>query len=383
MTKTIDSENTVLTKVRMDRTEFREPVSPFPLVEGFANPHLAKPVGREGEYIAVANLNGTVIIVNANGQVVRFETDTYVNDLALLSANETAFIAFATPEAVKVLDFNWNNPPSDSVARCARRLEGHDGRVTAVTLFRDVSTPALSGLEDVNGLKLFVVSGDERGNIHRWGDRGLRYLGAVRAHRKTVHYAHASIARDGQQVFVTASDDRDVLVHRQNSEQLYARFNAHVGWVEQIVAVEFGGILEHLVVTDRVGTMVWDVEAQRVISRFRGRPRMDVAVYRDLNAGVIVAAGTDDGVSIACHSRLHHLQTAEPGMLRGLSLSNAGSLPVVWLGVNDRLCSYELDGDVCQRVYQFPANVLRLKAWKNGRRMLILLENGSVWMMKC
>jgi hypothetical protein len=205
-------------------------------------------------------------------------------------------------------------------------------------------------------------------------------MGTVRAHRKTVHYIHASMTQDGHPVVVTASDDREVVMHRLDSQQAYARLNAHVGWIEQVLAVELGGVLEHLVVTDRVGTMVWNVQDQRVISRFRGRPRIDVAVSRDPMSGVIVAVGTDEGVIIAHRSRL---QPVRSGMFRAVSLSNGGSSPIVWLAIDDRLCRYEVEGGALQGRYEFPANILRLKAWKNESRMLSLLENGSIWMMEC
>jgi hypothetical protein len=111
------------------------------LLDRFPKPHLLKCLGREGEYIAIANLYGTVIIVNASGQVVRLETGMDILDIALLDTTETTLMALATSEGVLVFDFNWNNPPSFSVTQHATRLEGHDGRATGVVIFPGARPP--------------------------------------------------------------------------------------------------------------------------------------------------------------------------------------------------------------------------------------------------
>ncbi|MBV9495542.1 MAG: hypothetical protein JOZ54_14935 [Acidobacteria bacterium] len=331
-----------------------------------AKPHLLEPLGVRPERMAVAYLDGLVVIVDGDGNTIDFNAGADVLDVALLDSTDATVAAVATPYGVAV---------SQLGVACARTatLTGHDGRVTGVALF-----PVYTYDER----QVLIASADERGNVYRWGGRELRLLTSARIHRKTVHTLRSSMLRGGLPIFITASDDRDIVLHDAYSEHVYARLSSHVGWIEQIRPIECEGALKSIVVADRVGIMVWDVDTQRIAWRFRGRPRTAVAAMLDRSGEVIIAAGTDQDIVLARRNSIERLRLGDRVPLRAVALSHVLGTPVLWTAATNRLEGYDLEGRPLHVAYELPAPVLQLQSWTDTGGMLCTLEGGAIWSIR-
>jgi len=338
-----------------------------------------KSVGVTSECIAIGYRDGTCAIIRPNEHVTLFDAHTDIIDITMASDLAATTIALATPSAAIVFDCNLDESRCRNPLQVGTRLDGHEGRVTGVAL-----NPYSFASREIGSAQPFLISADERGNVHRWR-RGIGNSPreTTRVHRKAVHHLGIYTMPERGRAFITASDDRDIVVHALDEDRVDHRLNAHVGWIEQVLSVEDESILQFLVIADRVGVAVWDIQTKRVILRFRGRPRMEVVALSDPER-VLVAAGIDDSVLIARPGCLRRVDLGRlSGGVRAVSLSTVARKVVLWVAIEDLVIARDVATERIMGQRRFPANILRMKAWKRASGVLVILEDGSNWILRC
>jgi hypothetical protein len=247
-------------------------------------------------------------------------------------------------------------------------LEEHDGRATGVDLF---------GAE---GVPTWIVSADERGNVLRWDAKARTRPFRERIHRKSVSRLVATRLADGRDAILTASDDREILIHAVSPWEVVARLSAHAGWVEQAVPISRAGALWGIATVDRVGLTVWEAETGFAVGRVPGKAMADLAACWHPSTGVYVSFTTQDAVVLWSKQGLNSIPLPARGTVRAsaIAIDPSGRLAVV-AAVGDTV--FQSDGRMgfVDAGVRFPAAVLRWLQWSNVTGALAVLEDGSLW----
>ena len=325
-----------------------------------AGAHLVALVALDLEFIAVAYLDGSVELIGKHGQryTARFENDVIAVSIFFLESVPTLVVAL--PDVVSLMQ----------IPHLRRRnvvLPGLEGRLTTTTVAGDVEEP-------------IIVSADERGNAYRWTVRG-EVLGVTRHHRKAIHYlAPIRTGADKTNAFITASDDRDVVLHRASDGEVISRCRDHVGWVEAVLPVDSEGVVRFVLASDRVGTQVWEVPSGFLHARLPVRPAGPLdAVW--IGSELVVAIGAQKGtVFIWRLSGLRQYRLPTQDDIRGVALVPEGDGAVsLRIGVG-RSVFVEGDSDVIEsECHRFPCSILRWQLWADRSGGIVVLEDGSMW----
>ncbi|MCB9609570.1 MAG: hypothetical protein H6716_23465 [Polyangiaceae bacterium] len=310
-------------------------------------------------------------MATAGGLEHRFDAGTDVADISVAGVGRDLRIAVATPTAAVVFDAAHG---TDALRHeSTLRLCGHDGRVTGVFL----SEPK----DSRDPHRTLLVSTDERGNLHRWRADGT-HADCTRIHRKAVGHVRCARPTKGAPFLVTGSDDRDVVVYDLGAGQVRARLSAHAGWTEHLVPIVSALEFEFLVVTDRVGAVVWDVPGERVVERVRGRATCaPVGLHIEGKTPALVFA-TADSLVLWRDGRVERFAPPVGEEIRGVALAVPGSdAPVLRIAAGDGVYVREQDGHLV-RTTTLRAPVLRWLPWQDGSGAVVALLDGSLWSLE-
>lgn len=325
--------------------------------------HLVKTFEGSPGWTAIGYLDGRMEIVAGDHQRWSLDVKGNILDADIATRSGRTLVGIATSESALIFELRASGPQE------LANLTGHEGRVTAIALGAEPRAPHCP-----------IVSTDERGNIHIWDPVKFMRLASKRLHRKAVHTLHCStLASNGGAVLLTGSDDRDLVVFNLDSSVEVRRLNSHFAWVEQVRVPLGAQSLRWVVVVDRVGTIVWDVDTGRPVARVRGRPTASVAALEHPSTGMIVAIPGRTEVAVWSPETFLRLPTRTGGEVSAATLTRRGAKSALWwaegatihstcVGIASGLSTHDLPGPVSQ-----------IAPSPGGSGIDCILEDGSMW----
>jgi hypothetical protein len=313
------------------------------------------------EIAAIADVKGRVFLVDSTGNV-RFESTYHdVADVALMQSEQSTLLAIAESAGVTLVhDLDGE--------RKVDRLAKHEGRATGVALFGSEVMPT------------WIISADERGNVIRCGASNRQSVAFRRLHRKAVSRLVATRLADGRDAFLTASDDRDVLVCEVASGNVIARFSSHAGWIEQAVPLSHGQFLWGVAVVDRVGLTIWEVETGLAAGRVTGKATANLATIWHPAIGSIVSFATPDAVALWSLEGINSIAQPTRDAVRASAIAtDSRGQTIVMAAAGNTILHCTSDTGFVDTGIRFPAPVLQWLPWESTSGALVVLEDGSIW----
>lgn len=318
-------------------------------------------IDSDQEMAAVGYLDGVVLVLGHDGLRRTISVGSDVADVALLRCRGEPLLAVASLDTVRILD-------NDGGTRSL--LRGHEGRATGVVWFG--GDPGL------------MVSSDERGHVYRWPGDTVESSGSIgartRVHRKAIHALVASRWPDGRDVFITASDDREVIVHDARRDDVLRRFSAHAGWVEQVIALERRGVLDALAVIDRVGLTVWDVATGAPRTRVHVHAATSLAAPWGVPHRDHVAVGGSHGEAVSwAGGRARRVTHPRGGEVKAVAfLGNGARRPRLCLVDGGRVWTEDGGGSFGEIDAGLPSPIVGCEPWPNSDGLLLITADGAL-----
>jgi hypothetical protein len=226
----------------------------------------------------------------------------------------------------------------------------------------------------------WIVSADERGNVLRCNAVARTSVAPRRLHRKAVTRLVATRLADGRDAFLSASDDRDVLVCEVAGGEVVARFASHAGWIEQAVPLSHGQRLWGVAVVDRVGLTIWEVETGLAAGRVTGKATADLATVWHPAIGSVVSFATPDAVVLWSLQGINSIAQPARDVVRASAIAaDSKGQPTVYAAAGRTILHYEGGNGFVDTGIRFPAPILRWLPWKSTSGALVVLEDGSIW----
>lgn len=313
------------------------------------------------ETVAFADIARNVLFVDENLNVLYERVTGDLADIEVVSFKRSKTLAFAEPDCVTLVHLEEGQ-------RRVEHLGGHEGRVTGLALFHNQETLT------------WVVSVDERGNALRWNATVATSPTSQRIHRKAVSKLFAARLADGRDVFLTTSDDRQVVICDVASGEVITRLTSHAGWVEQIVPLCQAGYLWGIAVVDRIGLTIWDAKTGLAIGRVFGKSTAAVASFWHPSCGTLVAFTTPDTVALWSLNGITFIPQPARDVIRASAVTfDAIGRISIFAGVGNSILVADIGGVFEKTRITLPAAISRWYAWSSGTGYLILLEDWSIW----
>jgi len=326
-----------------------------------ASVHLLTRASGEPEILALADTVGEVVLVDPRGTFRTEQAQPDIAGVAVMKRGQSTMLALAEPEGVTLIT-------EQDGRRLVDRLGCHEGRSTSVALF------------GADGEPCWIVSGDERGNLLRWEIPGRTAPIRRRIHRKSVSRLVATRLADGRESFLTASDDREVLIHTVTGGEPLARFSAHAGWIEQMVPLTQSATLWGIAVVDRVGLTIWEAGTGLAAGRLSGKSTADIAANWHPATGTLVAFTTPDAVALWSQLGVRFIRQPIRNTIKATAISVDPRGRTSILGAaGDVILRAEVGGEFGETGVRFPSPILRWHPWCRSGGALVVLEDGSLW----
>jgi WD40 repeat protein len=334
---------------------------------------------RKIEFVVVGYVDGLVIILDEAGLQYGLKCESAITGISFACCGQEHKIAVSITALDKLYVYDYNNGFFDKEPTTI--FDSHEGRALDVAWVRENN-------EDI------LITCDERGNIYRRKGNILKNnisTSIFRAHRKAALRLLPFIYKD-KSVFLTFSDDRNVLIHNVYSDEIIQSYDLNNGWVDNVFLLENNGQVNTICISDRVGILLWDICERKFLFRFPFFVTTNFSHWRlDDTIEYIVVGSQDkylllkktvDKVEPFIYSNKYNIRAIS--FLQENNINN--KTPSILLGFENKIYLQGVDELLNNEILitesfisKFDSPILTMFEWSRKNGYLILLEDGNVY----
>lgn len=333
---------------------------------------------KKTEFSVIGYIDGWVTILGETGIQHHLKCEDAITGISFTSYQENK-IAVSITALDKVYVYDCNNGSFDK--KPTTTFGGHEGRALDIVWFRE------------NNMDILITC-DERGNIYRRKGDVLNNdieTSVFRAHRKAALRLLPFFHKD-KFVFLTFSDDRNVLIHSISTDEVIQSYDLNNGWIDNVFLLKYNNQVNTICIADRVGILLWDINAKKFLFRFPYFVTTNFSYWRSDNSIEYVIVGsqnknlllrkTADKIEPFIYSNKHDISSIS--FLQGGN--NNDSIPLILLALKNKIYVHSVDkliNSECRIsesfITEFDTPILSILRWSNYSSYLVLLEDGNVY----
>lgn len=326
------------------------------------------------ELMVIGYTDGMVVIIDEKGSQYTLQCQNALSGISFACCSaEHKISASAT-----VLDKLYIYEDISSSNEPVNIFSGHEGRALDVAWFS-------------NSLENIVVTSDERGNIYSRKGNILKdhvTTNVYRVHRKAALRVLPFVLKD-KPVFLTFSDDRNVLLHNPYTGEIIQDYSFNTGWIDTVVPLGNGQQVDAICICDRVGILFWNILEKKFLGRYPFFVTTNFSLSYPENSVEYMIVGSRNKYLISRRSpeKLEFFTYLNKENIRAISFihkkKNDNNSPPVLLACNNKIFIHmplAANSDLQVKedpIWEFDSPVLTWHDWLSNEQ-LILLEDGSV-----
>lgn len=330
------------------------------------------------EFSVIGYVDGWVTILDDKGLQHHLKCVDAITGISFACCNEHSIrVSITALDKLFIYDYNNSSFGKEPITI----FSGHEGRALDVVWFTD------SG-EDI------LITCDERGNIYRRKGSVLEnniVTSVFRTHRKAALRLLPFTYKD-KSVFLTFSDDRNVLIHSISTDEIVQSYDLNNGWINNVYLLENNNEVNTICIADRVGILLWDIYGQKFLFRFPFFVTTTFSHWRLDNSIEYIVVGshdkylllrkTVDKVEPFIYSNKYNI-----GAISFFQKNNISNpFPSILLGFGNKIYLHDVNELVNNNILisevfisEFNTPILSIFQWTNSNSYLILLEDGNVY----
>lgn len=329
------------------------------------------------EFIVIGYTDGLVIILDELGVQYHIKCEDAISGISFACCSLNHKIAASMTALDNLYIYDNITIAKEPVII----FSDHEGRALDVAWFSEND-------------KSVVVTSDERGNIYRYcGDilKNKITINKNKIHRKAV-LRIIPFNFNNEPVFLTFSDDRNVLIHKAFSNEIIQKYDQNNGWIEKVFLMDSNHKINTICISDRVGILFWDMYNQRFLFRY---PYFTTTNFSYLNFDKkleYVSVGSLDKYLLLkkCGDKFESIEYSINKDIRAISLfkeHNSDSMfPSLLVAAENKIFIHnkmKLLNNMLQinesAITEFEAPILSWIESKNRNEFIILLEDFSIY----
>ncbi|MCC7332039.1 MAG: hypothetical protein IT232_05450 [Flavobacteriales bacterium] len=331
------------------------------------------------EFSVIGYVDGWVTILDETGLQHHLKCKDAITGISLACCCQEHKIAVSITALDKLYLYDYNNGSFDKEPITI--FSGHEGRALDTVWFR------------VNNEDILITC-DERGNIYRRKGSILKNdieTSVFRAHRKAALRILPFIYSD-KPVFLTFSDDRNVLIHSVQTDEIVQSYDLNNGWIDNVFLLENNNQVNTICISDRVGILLWDIYLQKFLFRFPFFVTTNFSYWCSDNTieYIVVGSGdkylllrkTDDRIEPFIYSNKYDIRSIS--FFQGNHVNN--QIPLILLAFENKIYTHSINKLLNDEIIidenfisEFDSSISTIFKWSDTNSYLILLEDGNIY----
>lgn len=333
---------------------------------------------KKTEFSVIGYVDGWVTILDETGKQHYLKCEDAITGISFACCHQHK-IGVSITALDKLYVYDYNNGSFDK--KPINTFSGHEGKALDVVWFRENN-------EDI------LITCDERGNIYRRKGNVLKNdteTNIFRAHRKAALRLLPFIHKD-KSVFLTFSDDRNVLIHSISTDEIIQSYDLNNGWIDNVFLLKNNNQVNTICIADRVGILLWDVNVQKFLFRFPFFVTTNFSYWHSDNTVEYIVVGSQDKYLLLRKTadKIEPFIYLNKYNIRSISFLQGNNdntqIPLILLAFENKIYVHSVNkltnGEcfISERfVSEFNTAILSIFKWSNKSSYLILLEDGNVY----
>ncbi len=333
---------------------------------------------KKTEFSVIGYVDGWVTIVDETGIQHHIKCEDAITGISFACYQEHK-IAVSITALDKLFVYDYNN--GSFCKKPITTFSGHEGKALDVVWFRENN-------EDI------LIACDERGNVYRRKGNVLKNdieTNVFRAHRKAALCLLPFIHKDNS-VFLTFSDDRNVLIHSISTDEIIQSYDLNNGWIDNVFLLENNNQVNTICIADRVGILLWDIYMQKFIFRFPFFITTNFSYWHSDNTVEYIVVGSLDKYLLLRKTtdKIEPFYYTNKYYIRSISFLpdnyNNNQIPLILLALENKIYVHSvnrlMDGECFIKdsfISEFDTPILSILKWSNNSSYLILLEDFNIY----
>ncbi len=330
------------------------------------------------EFSVIGYVDGWVTILDETGIQHYLKCEDAITGISFACYQDHK-IAVSITASDKLYVYDYNNGSFDK--KPITTFSGHEGKALDVVWFRDNN-------EDI------LITCDERGYVYRRKGDVLKNdieTNVFRAHRKAALRIIPFILKD-KYVFLTFSDDRNVLIHSIYADEIIQSYDLNNGWIDSVFLLENNNQVSTICIADRVGVLLWDIYVQKFLFRYPFFVTTNFSYWRSDNTVEYIVVGSQDKYLLLrkIADKIEPFIYSNKYDIRSISFiqgnNNNNQIPLIILASENKIFVHSvnklMNGECFiseDFISEFDTPILSIFEWSTKKGYLILLEDGNVY----
>lgn len=334
---------------------------------------------KKTEFLVIGYVDGWVTILDETGLQHHLKCKDAITGISFAGCCQEHKIAVSITALDKLYLYDYNNGSFDKEPITI--FSGHEGRALDVVWFNENN-------EDI------LITCDERGNIFRRKGNILTNdieTSVFRAHRKAALRLLPFIYKD-KSVFLTFSDDRNVLIHSVYTDEIIQIYDLNNGWIDNVFLLENNNQVNTICISDRVGILLWDIFEKKFLFRIPFFVTTNFSHLHLDNTSEYIVVGSQDKYLLLRKT----LDKVEPFIysnkynIRSISFfqgNNANNqIPLILLAFENKIYTHSINKLLNDEIIidenfisEFDSSISTIFKWSDTNSYLILLEDGNIY----